>query len=330
LPSFKPNDSRKSWGDFQISEFGIRNFTSGADHAENSKFEIRNPKSEICLLVCLMKVEEAIRLGLEILPRREGIPDPLREARWLLAAAWGVEESALRLHPERQVPAAVEERYHRWLERRAAGEPAHHLTGTCPFWGREFEVGPTVLVPRPETELVVEMALALPLSETARVLDVGTGSGCIAVTLAAERPRWRVSAVDRSPAALAIAGRNRDRHRVSVPLFVGDLTMAVGPPWDLVVANLPYIPSADIDGLAAEVRHDPAAALDGGADGLDLVRRLVADLGRLLRPCGGAVLEVGDGQAEAVVDIAYNAGFGVARRVRDVSGSERVIALQPR
>jgi release factor glutamine methyltransferase len=228
------------------------------------------------------------------------------------------------------VPVAVEERYRDWLERRAEGEPAHHLVGSCPFWGREFEVGPTVLVPRPETELVVETALTLPLSKTARVLDVGTGSGCIAVTLAAERPRWRVSAVDRSPAALAIAGRNRDRYRVSVPLFVGDLTLAVAPPWDLVVANLPYIPAADIDRLAAEVRHDPAAALDGGADGLDVVRRLVADLGRLLRPCGGAVLEVGDGQAGAVVDIAYNAGFGVARRVRDVSGCERVIVLQPR
>lgn len=277
-----------------------------------------------------MRVDEAIRLGVATLPRREGIPDPRREAMWLLAAAWGVEESALHLHPEREVPAGTEDRYRHWLERRAAGEPAHHLTGTCPFWGRDFEVGPAVLVPRPETELAVETALSLPLSETARVLDVGTGSGCVAVTLAAERPRWRVSGVDRSPEALMIARRNRDGHRVSVPLFVGDLATAVRPPWDLVVANLPYIPSTEIAHLPVEVHHDPPAALDGGADGLDLVRRLLSDLRRLLRPCGGVVLELGDNQADSVAGLAYTSGFAVARRVRDVGGSERIIVLQPR
>jgi release factor glutamine methyltransferase len=249
---------------------------------------------------------------------------------WLLAAAWGVEESILRLCPEREVPVDIEDRYRRWLERRAAGEPAHHLTGVCPFWGRDFEVGPAVLVPRPETELAVETALTLPLSGTAKVLDVGTGSGCIAVTLAAERPRWRVSAVDRSPAALTIARRNCDRHQVSVPLFVGDLASPVRPPWDLVVANLPYIPSTGIAHLPIEVQHDPATALDGGADGLDLVRRLLSDLRRLLRPCGGVVLELGDDQADAVADLAYAWGLAVARRVRDVGDSERVIVLQPR
>jgi release factor glutamine methyltransferase len=276
-----------------------------------------------------MTVDEAIQLGATTLPLREGIPDPRREAMWLLAAAWGVEESALRLDPEREVPAEIEDRYRHWLERRAAGEPAHHLTGFCPFLGRDFEVGPAVLVPRPETELVVETALALPLSETARALDVGTGSGCIAVTLAAERPRWRVSALDRSPAALTIARRNRDRHRVSVSLFVGDLAMAVRPPWDLVVANLPYIPSTEIAHLPVEVHHDPPTALDGGADGLDLVRCLLGDLRRLLRPCGGAILEIGAGQMDAVIEVAYATGFAVARRVRDIGGVDRVIALQP-
>lgn len=276
-----------------------------------------------------MNVDEALRLGVATLPLREGIPDPRREAMWLLAAAWGVEESALRLDPEREIPAGIEDRYRHWLERRAAGEPAHHLTAICPFWGRAFEVGPAVLVPRPETELAVETALSLPLSETARALDVGTGSGCIAVTLAAERPRWRVSAVDRSPAALTIARRNRDRHRVSVPLFVGDLAMAVRPPWDLVVANLPYIPSTEIAHLPVEVHHDPPSALDGGADGLDLVRRLLSDLRRLLRPCGGVVLELGDDQADSVAELAYASGLAVARRIRDIGGSERIIVLQP-
>lgn len=277
-----------------------------------------------------MTVAEALAKGSDILPRREGIPDPGREATWLLAAAWGVQELTLRLHPEREVPADVERRYHDWLGRRAAGEPAHHLMGSCPFWGRDFEVCPAVLVPRPETELLVETALELPLHNEARVLDIGTGSGCIALTLAAERPRWRVSAVDRSPAALAVALRNRDRHGAGVPLFLGDLASAVAPPWDLIVANLPYVPKDDIRRVPVEVRHDPQAALDGGEDGLDLVRRLVADLPRILRICGGAILEIGDGQAEAVAAVAENAGLAVARWIRDVGGVKRIVVLQPR
>lgn len=277
-----------------------------------------------------MTVEEALSEGAEILPKREGIPDPKREASWLLAAAWGVDETTLRLHPEREVPEEIERRYRDWLGRRAAGQPAHHLTGNCPFWGRNFEVGPEVLVPRPETELTISTALELPLSTEARVLDVGTGSGCIAVTLAAERPRWRVWAVDRSAASLRIARRNADRHRITLPMWLGDLTTAVLPPWDLVVANLPYIPTSAVEDLPAEVRHDPPQALDGGDDGLDLVRRLMSDLARILRKCGAAVLEIGDDQAEAVAELAYDSGLAVARRVRDVGAVERVIVLQPR
>ncbi len=277
-----------------------------------------------------MTVEEALRSGAALLPTREGIPDPRREAAWLLAAAWGVEEIFLRLDPERKIPEDVARRYESWLERRAAGEPTHHLTGTCPFWGREFEVSPAVLVPRPETELIVETALGLPLPSEARILDVGTGSGCIAMTLAAEHPRWRVWAIDRSPTALLIARNNRDRLGVAVPIFLGDLASAVAPPWDLIVANLPYVPTDDISRIPIEVRHDPAAALEGGPDGLDLVRLLLSDLSRLLRPCGGAVLEIGEGQADAVAAVASMAGLAVARRVRDVSGVERVIVLQLR
>jgi release factor glutamine methyltransferase len=277
-----------------------------------------------------MTVAEALARGATALPQREGIPDPKREAAWLLAAAWGVDETTLRLHPEREIPEEVEHRYRDWLSRRAAGEPAHHLKGTCSFWGREFEVSAEVLVPRPETELVVQTALALQLSADARVLDVGTGSGCMAVTLAAERSRWRVWAVDGSSMALTIARRNADRHGVTVRQWLGDLTEATAPPWDLIVANLPYVPTDDIERLPIEVRHDPHAALDGGVDGLDLVRRLLNDLPRLLRPCGGVVLELGDDQAIAVAELADAAGLAVARRVRDVGGVERVIALQPR
>lgn len=278
----------------------------------------------------MLKVSEALEVGSLALPERRGMPDPRREAMWLLARALGVEEITLRLHPEREVPAEIETRYRDWLERRAAGEPAHHLTGECEFWDRVFQVSPAVLVPRPETELVVQVALNLPLSPTARVLDVGTGSGCIAVSLAAERPQWRVSAIDRSSAALDVARANADRHGAEINFHLGDLTEAIAPPWDLVVANLPYIPTADLTGLPMEVRYDPASALDGGRDGLDLIRRLVNDLPRLLRPCGGAVLELGDDQADGVAALAATAGLGVARRIKDPGGCERVVVLQPR
>jgi len=293
------------------------------------KFEIRNSKFEIAETGRRVTAEEALRLGTGALPVREGIPDPRREAAWLLAAAWSVDEVTLRLHPEREVPARVATVYRSWLERRAAGEPAHHLTGVCAFFGREFLVTPAVLVPRPETELLVQTALELPMAHNARVLDVGTGSGCIAASLAAERPAWQVFGVDRSPAALAVARRNVDRHGLHVSLFAGDLASAASPPWNLVVANLPYIPRTRLDTLPLEVRNDPRAALDGGADGLELVVALVADLKRLLRVCGGAVLEIGEDQADEVAAHARSAGLAVARRIRDVGGAERVIVLQP-
>jgi len=284
----------------------------------------------LCLCGETMTTTEAVAIGERALPRRRGIPDPRREAAWLLAHAWGVTETELRVHPERELPAEVEARYRAWLERRAAGEPAHHLTGECRFWGRDFVVSPAVLVPRPETELVVQVALELPLSPTARVLDVGTGSGCIAVTLAAERPMWRISAVDRSVAALAVARANAGRHEVEIEFHEADLTTAIEPPWDLVVANLPYIPTHDLAALPREVRFDPVSALDGGADGLDLVRRLVVDLPRILRVCGGAVLELGEDQADRVAELAVASGLGVARRITDPGGCERVVVLQPR
>lgn len=275
-------------------------------------------------------VVEALEQGGSALPVRRGIPDPRREAAWLLARAWGVEEIRLRLHPEREVPAEVEARYRGWLERRAAGEPAEHLTGECRFWGREFVVSPAVLVPRPETELAIQVALELPLSPTARVLDLGTGSGCIAVSLAAERPKWRVSAVDVSPEALAVARTNATRQHVEIDFHEADLTSTMDPPWDLVVANLPYIPTGDLEALPREVRHDPPSALDGGPDGLDLVRRLLVDLPRILRICGAAVLELGEDQADEVARLAVASGLGVARRIEDPGGCERIIVLQPR
>jgi release factor glutamine methyltransferase len=275
-------------------------------------------------------VEDLLSVGARRLPLREGIPDPRREARWLLAHAWGVMEIRLLLHPELEVPSAVEERFGEWLRRRGDGEPAQHLSGECGFWGRDFLVTPAVLVPRPETELLVEVALELRVAADARVLDLGTGSGCVALSLAAERPRWRVIGVDRSLSALAVAVTNRGRHGAKLPLVCGDLAEQLAGGFDLVVANLPYLPSASLGELPVEVRHDPVLALDGGGDGLELIRRLLEDLPRLLKACGGAVLELAEDQADELAEAAERAGLAVARRVRDVGGCERVVVVQRR
>jgi release factor glutamine methyltransferase len=284
----------------------------------------------LCFNGGVRTVGELIEAGARRLPRRDGLPDPRREARWLLARAAGVTEGWLLLHGDAVLPEETAARFDDWLARRAAGEPAHHLTGRCSFWGREFEVSPAVLVPRPETELVVAAALALPLPEAAWVLDVGTGSGCLAVTLAAERPRWSVTATDRSLPALEMARRNALGHGVGVDLACGDLGSCLLGGYELVVANLPYIPSGRLASLPLEVRHDPVLALDGGGDGLDLVRALLGDLRRLLAPGASAVLELGEDQADAVSTIADAVGLAVVRRVRDLSGCERVVVLERR
>lgn len=284
----------------------------------------------LCFNGGVASVDELIEAGARRLPRRDGIPDPRREARWLLSRAAGVSEAWLLVHGDGVLPEAAAARFDGWLERRAAGEPAHHLTGRCTFWGRDFDVSPAALVPRPETELVVKIALEMPLPAAARVLDVGTGSGCLAVTLAAERPGWSVRAVDRSLPALELARRNALGHGVVVTFACGNLGSCLAGGYELIVANLPYIPSGRLEALPLEVRHDPALALDGGADGLDLIRPLLADLPRLLCACGGAILELGEDQADEVARHAERCGLAVARRVRDLSGCERVVVLQRR
>jgi len=274
-----------------------------------------------------MTVAEAIAVGQARLPRRPGLPDPRREARWLLARALGWAETRVVASPDELLPGAVLERFLGWLDRRASGEPAHHLTGTCPFWGRELLVTPAVLVPRPETELLVEAVLGLELPATARVADVGTGSGCIGVTLALERPGWRVTGVDLRLAALAVARSNACRLGASLALVASDLAAAVTGPFDLIVANLPYVPAGALADLPVEVRHDPALALDGGPDGLRLVGQLLADAPRLLSPAGVLALELGEGQAETVASQGSDLGLPERGRVRDPGGCERVLVL---
>lgn len=256
------------------------------------------------------------------------VADPRREARWLLAAAWGWSELQLLTEPSAVVPHDVAARFEDWIERRARGEPAHHLSGSCPFSGRELAVDDRVLIPRPETEWLVAEALAAPLPDRALVVDVGAGSGCIAVTLACERPRWQVWATERSPAALALARHNARRHRASVRLVGCDLLVPLAGWFDLVVANLPYVPSAKLSSLSPEVQREPVVALDGGPDGLGIVRRLLRQLEGRLSVGAVVLLEIGEGQAEGVEREAARSGLLPWRRVQDLGGVDRVLGLR--
>lgn len=275
-----------------------------------------------------MNVSEALSKATAALPKRRGLPDPHREALFLLSAAWKVGEVWLRIRPEQVVPVETEMLFLGWVERRAAGEPAEHLVGRCSFWGRSFKVTPSVLIPRPESELMIEAALEATLPAQARVLDVGTGSGCLAITLGLENAEFRVVGIDRSLKALQVARKNAVDHKIGVDWICSDLTSSCGPGFDLVVANLPYIPTGWLGSLGLELSHEPSTALDGGQDGLDLVRPLIGDLNRILAPQGLCMLELAEGQAEVVEEIATVHGLHVLGRHRDVGGCDRVVVLQ--
>jgi release factor glutamine methyltransferase len=217
------------------------------------------------------------------------------------------------------------------VKRRQAGEPVAYLTGHKEFWSLDLLVDARVLIPRPDTETAIEEALARLDARAAlapRIADVGTGSGAIALALAKSRPAAAVFATDLSPDALAVARGNAERLGLIVTFGEGDLVAPLRPhaPFDLIVANLPYVRTADIAGLAPEVRSEPQRALDGGTDGLDLVRRLVADAPAVLGPGGALVLEIGAGQADDTAALLRAAGFEDVRARADLGGVDRVVS----
>lgn len=217
------------------------------------------------------------------------------------------------------------------IKRRQAGESVAYVVGKKEFWGLELAVDARVLVPRPDTESLVEEGRAR-LDEAAhadeRIGDVGTGSGAVALALAKVRPSAAVFAGDVSADALAVARGNAERLGLAVTFVEGDLAapLAAHAPFSLLVANLPYIPTGELAGLPPEVRAEPARALDGGADGLDLVRRLVAEAPPLLRAGGALALEIGFGQAAATADLLAGGGFTDVRSRRDLAGIDRVVS----
>ncbi len=263
---------------------------------------------------------------------RKGIDQPRLNIEHLLAEALGKRRLDLYLEFDRPLTAAELDVLREKVRRRADREPLQHVLGHWDFFGRTFATDARALVPRPETELLVEEALRGVAGDGAGALaiDVGTGSGIIGVTLALERPALRVLAVDRMAAALALAAENARRHQVEnrVEFKLGDLLQGVTGPADLIVANLPYIPTRDLSSLPAEVRRDPASALDGGADGLRLIWRLAAEAPAVLRPGGSLLVEVGDGQAPAVEALLRSENFRDIYSRSDYQGIVRVLGAR--
>jgi len=215
------------------------------------------------------------------------------------------------------------------VRQRAQGKPLQHLLGTVEFFGREFRSDARALVPRPETEQLVELVMEFK-SENSRpkILDAGTGSGVIAITLALELPGAFVTALDISPDALALAQSNAAALGANVTFVHGDLLPDEPATFDLIVANLPYIPTAEISTLAREVRHDPAGALDGGPDGLDFIRKLIALSAPRLAGGGEMFLEIGHDQADRVVEIFGRHGYRDIQALPDLQGVRRFVSAK--
>lgn len=258
-----------------------------------------------------------------------GVELPVFDARLLLEAATGVARLDILTDPHRPITEDAAARLDALVARRAAREPVAYILGKKAFYAIDFAVGPAVLTPRPDTEMVVEAALAaLPEDAPARVLDLGVGSGAILLSILSARPMATGIGVDACPEALVFAESNAAALGLTprVVMHHGDWGAGVEGPFDLIVSNPPYIPTGDIPGLAPEVSvHEPRLALDGGADGLAAYRRLCPDVARLLKPGGRFCVEIGIGQGPDVSALARAAGLEVEAIKPDLAGIARVV-----
>ncbi|MND88758.1 Release factor glutamine methyltransferase [compost metagenome] len=253
-------------------------------------------------------------------------PTARLDVELLLAAALGKSRSYLHTWPERIVSSEAAHTFAAYLQRRRAGEPVAYILGQQGFWKLDLEVAPHTLIPRPETELLVEAALELLPATAASVLDLGTGTGAIALAVAAERPAWQVTAVDRVLEAVALAERNRQRldlHNVTV-LNSHWFSALEGHRFDLIISNPPYIAASDPHLAAGDVRFEPASALVAGADGLDDLRAIIARAPEHLRGGGWLLLEHGYDQAAAVRELLAKHDFEQIESRDDLGGHQRI------
>ena len=267
---------------------------------------------------------------------RAGVPRPRAEAALLLGHLLGRTAAALRGRDDEPVDTAVADAFDRLCERRAAGEPLAYLTGRREFWSLDLCVAPGVLIPRPETEHLVEAALTvLGDAGPVRIADAGTGSGCVGLALARERPDALVIGLDRAPRALALAAGNARRLGLGARFHVvasdGLAALSPGAGLDAIVSNPPYIPLGLWPGLMKDVRdHEPLGALSPGSDGLAATRRLVAEAAPRLRPGGWLLFEIDPESAAAAIALPAAADWEPAQTRRDLEGRERVVQVRRR
>jgi release factor glutamine methyltransferase len=256
----------------------------------------------------------------------KGVENARREAEWLLAHSLATDRVGLYVQYEKPLTEAELAAFRGLVVRRARREPLQYILGTQEFAGLDFEVAPGVLIPRHDTEVLVEEAARIG-GEANTVLDIGTGSGCVAIALAKRLPKAKVVSVDPSTEALSVAGRNACRAGVSVDFVEGSLFEPFpGREFDMIVSNPPYIPSGEIPTLQPEVRDfEPQTALDGGEDGLDFYRAISSGAPAHLRPGGCLLLEVGIGQSVAVIELLRRHGFIDLFTANDPGGIDRVV-----
>jgi release factor glutamine methyltransferase len=253
-------------------------------------------------------------------------PTPRLDAELLLANILGKSRSYLHTWPERELDAAQLERYQAAIARRQAGEPVAYILGQQGFWSLELEVAAHTLIPRPDTELLVETVLTLLPATPAALLDLGTGTGAIALALASERPAWRLTGVDRVAEAVALAERNRLRLKLINAAFVEShwFSALAGQRYQLIVSNPPYIAADDRHLAEGDVRFEPSSALVAGADGLDDIRLIIEQAPGYLDAGGWLLLEHGFDQAGTVRELLCERGFIAVESRRDLAGHERI------
>ena len=255
------------------------------------------------------------------------------EAGSLLSQVMNRDRTFILAHPEHLLDPDLSARFQSLVVRRVAGEPLQYITGHQGFFKLDFEVTPDVLIPRPESEAIVEVALELlPKNRSSRFADVGTGSGCLAISILHEAPDARGMAIDFSPAALKIAAGNAVRHNVAERLTLVESDLLSGVPtneqFGLIVSNPPYIPDADIDSLQREVRYEPRSALAGGSDGLDVIRRLLREAPPQIQTGGYLVFEFGFEQAELLLNLIDRQQWNLIEARKDLQGIPRTMVLE--
>lgn len=281
-------------------------------------------------------ISQTLLEGTQILAKA-GVPDARREATILLAHLFNRDRTFLIAHGEEMVPTDLLAQFRTFVERRASGEPSQYVTGSQDFYGRTFLVSPDVLIPRPETELLIEATCKYfnDQSATVSICDVGTGSGCIAITLLHELRGAHAIGTDISEAAIAVAEKNAQAHKVTgrVSFVISDCFDRVPAQlsFDIIVSNPPYVSAAAVPGLQREVRdHEPLVALSPGPDGLSIIRRLIQEAPRFLKDAGLLIMEIGFDQGEATEELIDPKVLDLLTIMPDLAGIPRIVILKKR